>query len=233
MASPVLDTSVEALAQVLVRRIGQGIPSPRGPKIVGTWLDDFRATMGDPKMRPIMTLFRGDPKMGATPFQGEASYPVFAIWRSADACRWFSNDTDENVGTVQLLWVLPASVDTERVWPLLHKFSILLRRVLEHCLRDLDDYALLDEAGLDSWSHEVKTTAGFAGPGPNALVYPTLSGTFTITEYWKRSEGNLGVSLTRFKEALLRYLLKGVGSDGDAIVGINPFLQSLAEPTQP
>lgn len=239
-----LDVPVEALAQVVMRHLGLGLPCAQAPAICRSWLTDFRDTLGDPKIKPIQTLYRAHPFRGRTPFEGQASYPMFAIWRSKAAWKWFTNATDEEAAAALFMWVLPSEVDTERVWPLLEHFGALVRRVFEHAPEELDDYEILSAAGVTEWAVELKMEMGFAGPGgigggsggvaSGQLLFPTLSGAFTFKSHWTRNEHNLGLEpLPIFDEVLTNYMLKGVGQDGDVDPIINPILRGLHKPKQP
>jgi len=230
-----LDMPVEALAQIVMRHLGLGKPCQQAPEICRTWLDDFRDTIGLPKTYPIATLYRAHPFKGHTPLEGQASYPLFAIWRSKNAWKWFTNDTDECTAAAMFLWVLPSEVQTDKIWPLFSEFSALMRRVFEHAPEELDDCELIERAGISEYGVEIKNEIAFAGPGkPGQVLFPTLTGAFTFKTHWKRSERNLGLeALPRFHEVYINYLLKGVGSDGDALPIINPILRGLHKPTQP
>ncbi len=225
------DVQIEAFVAIIYRRLGLGVAPERAPALCGTWLEDFRDTYGDAKMRPIMTVYRANPFRGRTPFEGNASYPLFAIWRAKNAWKPFTNDTDENTATAMFKWILPSEADTEKVWPLLGAFDSNMRRILEHAVEEGDDFALLEKAHVSEYSVEIKSDQAFDGPGqPSQLLYPTLTGSFTFKGAWRRTQHNLGLELEEFTEAYLSYMLWGQKGDPPPV---HPVLVANHRPLQP
>ena len=239
----VFDPALDVLLSIIYRRLGEGISPVRAPALVRTWLQGFRDTIGDQNIRPILTTYRAHPFRGKTPFVGQASYPLFALWRDTSDWKNYTHDTDENMSVFSFMWVLDSQVETERIWPLFQLFTFHLRRVFEHAPEDPDDAPLLlrndgthnapeKMALISEYAVEIKTRNVFQGPSEQAL-YPTLVGSFIVKQNWERSEHNLGLQLERFREALLNYHLKDPKNDGDWSPSINPILQSYGLPLQP
>ena len=89
--------ALDALLSIIYRRLGEGISPVRAPALVRTWFQDFRDTIGDPNIRPILTTYKAHPFRGKTPFVGQASYLLFALWRDTSDWKNYTHDTDENM----------------------------------------------------------------------------------------------------------------------------------------
>lgn len=237
------DPAVDALISIIYRRLGEGVSPISAPALCKTWLRDFRDTIQDQTMRPINTLYRAHPFRGKTVFEGQSSYPLFALWRDSSDWKNFTADTDENMSIFSFMWVLPPEKETERMWPLLQHFISNLRRVLENAPEDPEDATLLllndgphnepnRMALISEYGVEIKSRFVFQGPGEQ-LLYPTLVGTFAVKQNWERNVHNLGLRLERFREAFINYHLKDPRNDGDWSPAINPILESYGLPLQP
>ncbi|OPZ10340.1 MAG: hypothetical protein BWZ07_02710 [Alphaproteobacteria bacterium ADurb.BinA280] len=228
----VLDYQIEALAAIILRHLGDGYIAPIQPKICEGWVADFQRTYDNPQTRPIQTLFRADPMKGKNfdaVKEGEASWPLFAIWRSKNVRRPHTAGVDKNTMTVKFMWVLPPHSETERIWPLLQQFDEHLRRVLTNTFRCVDDRRLLDAALLRDFAlgwQAYETEMGYMGPSQQ-MIYPCLAGSFQAEQFWPRTVDNLGMDLPAFHHAYFEYLLRHrleSGSIDDA--RLNPELAS-------
>lgn len=242
-ASPrvLVDAPVEAFAAIVLRYLGGGFTAPRQPKIAEGWVADFRATFANHTINPIETVFRANPfanggeKFDAVP-EGEASWPLFAIWRRRNQWKQHTNGVDANLVTIEFAWVMPPNRNTEQLWPLLTVFDHHFRRVLKGLYRDKETMTLLNEALVRDYVlpwQSYSTEQDFAGPAKRA-IYPTLRGSFQFQTYWARTEENLGLIHPAFNRAYFEYLLrhrKESGSMED--VRLNPSLISAADPIPP
>ncbi len=236
-----LDEPVEAFAAIVLRYLGGGYVAPRQPKIAEGWVADFQETFSNHTILPIQTVFRANPfKKGGKKFdaipEGEASWPVFAIWRSRNAWKQFTVGSDANTVNINFAWALPGSANVERNWALLTHFDHHFRRVLKGIYRDEETKALLNAALVRDYMlpwQSYQTDQDFDGPAQRA-IYPTLTGTFQFSTYWGRTEENLGLIHPAFNRAYFEYLLrhrKESGSMEDT--RLNPSLISGADPIPP
>ncbi len=242
-ASPrtLIDVPIEAFAAIVVRHLGADYIAPRAPAICEGWVADFKQTFDNPGTRPIETVFKADPMMGPQKFfdavrEGEASWPLFAIWRTGNQWSQWTNGVDKNRVTVKFCWVLPPHENTERNWPLLTVFDFHLRRILKGTFRCAEDRELLKAASVmdlaTPWQ-TYTTEQGYKGPGGKVL-YPTLSGSFQFDIYWAKSEENYGLLLPAFNRLYVNYTLRARKESGSMYdVRLMPPLSSAADPILP
>lgn len=224
------DPQIDAFAAIIEAHINGTRTYPGAPAIAATFLQDFRDTIGDATMKPIVTVFKADPKNLKAPWEGNVNLPMLAIWRSEDAWKEFSWDMDQDSAVAMYKWALPSDADTEKVWPLLNRFVYTVRRIFEWSVEDPTDLAILNAGGVTEFAIEIKAKYGYDGPAQEVL-YPTATGAFSFKHHWERNEANLGLSLPAFAEADTRHNLVGADHDGDAEPVINPTLTSRAKLT--
>lgn len=242
-ASPrlLIDHPIEAFGAIILRHLGGGYTAPLTPKIGEGWVADFRRTFDNAETKPIETLFRADPKLGPKDHfqaveEGEASWPLFAIWRKSNKWDQHTIGVDKNRVTVAYVWVLPPSANTERNWPLLSVFDNHMRRVLRaiyFCKEDKDllTAALVRDFALPWQSYTSRQ--GYEGPGGKTL-YPTLAGEFQFDTFWERTADNHGMVYPAFNAAYTTYVLRGRDGSGNLTdTRLIPELASLAYPIPP
>lgn len=242
-ASPrkLVDIPIEAFAAIVVRHLGDGYIAPRAPAICEGWVADFKATFNNPTTRPIETVFKADPRTGPQKFfdavrEGEASWPLFAIWRAKNQWSQHTVNVDKNRVTVKFCWVLPPHEDIERNWPLLTTFDFHLRRILKGTFRCAEDRELLKSASVGDLAtpwQTYQTDQGYMGPA-GKTIYPTLTGSFQFDTYWARTEENLGLTLEAFNQMYVNYTLRARKESGSMDdVRLMPPLSSAANPILP
>ncbi len=235
----ITDLPIEAYAAIIVRHLGDGYFEPRFPKLADGdgWVKNFKATFDNPCTKPIETVFRANPLTGPNNVfdgvqSGEVSWPLFAIWRSRNHWKRYTNAADQNLVTLEFCWVLPPHSQTERNWPLLTEFDFHLRRVLRGIYRCTQDKELLSAALVRDFTfpwQTYETELGYKGPAGKAL-HPTLTGRFQFDIFWEKTQYNHGLILEAFNFAYANYFLryrKESGSMDDA--RLNPPLSSLAK----
>lgn len=235
----VLDYQVEAFAAIILRHLGDGYVAPREPKICEGWVADFRRTFENPETKPIETLFRADPMKGKNfdaVKEGQASWPLFAIWRSKNVRKQHTMGVDKTTMTIKFMWILPPHSETERNWPLLQQFDEHLRRVLISTSRCTEDKRLLDAAYIRdqclNWN-TYEAEFGYFGPSQQ-IVYPAMSGQFQVEQFWERTVANLGMEIPAFHHAYFEYLLRHRLESGSMIdARLHPQLASRTDIVPP
>ena len=223
-----VDVQIQALLNVIKRHLNgdQTLTMKR------TWLTDFRDTIGNTSLLPIETSFMADWAHLNAPWEGNASYPIFCLWRASDNWTEFSYDTDGNSAVALFKWVLPSDAETERITPLFQRFTFELRRCLEEAVEDVVDRPNLDAAGVSAWCTDLKVKYGYDGPQGN-IIYPTATGSFDFTQHWKRTVTNLGLDLPWLNSVEHHENIKGNGQDGDAAPKENPLVRGIAKVPTP
>ncbi len=238
-----VDHPIEALVAIVLRHLGGGYLAPdrrnidRYPQLCIDWLEDFRHTFQDPDIYPIRTAFRANPftKGGREldgPREGEANYPLFAMWRKTNDWKQFTVQADSNRVTVEWAWILPPHEDVERNWPILTHFDFNLRRCIDGIKQSKEDRDLLKAAGVaDICREKWVTEQGFKGPA-NRAIFPTLTGSFDFQYYWQRTEYTLGLDLPAFNRLYAEYFLLSRREDGTIVeTRLNPRLSQMVPMT--